>query len=116
MRLVENQEFPSEVSDDFLIQQIANEKDRDDPYEGDVPEAIARYPRWTLTHLPIATVSHAEQDYDPDVAADYARMDRHTAPPIIYDNVRGELWDGYHRLHAAILRGDTDILAYVPKP
>jgi hypothetical protein len=102
MRLVESEEFPSEISDVWLTSMAVNQ-DRDDLADGPVPKYIARYPRWVLTRLPIASVKHPVWDHDPDLAdgclqpvkavkeftthtimAHYASLKSHTAPPIIY--------------------------------
>jgi hypothetical protein len=47
---------------------------------------------------------------DPEVAADYAKLNT-KAPPILI--VGNELHDGNHRVEAALARGETHITAYV---
>lgn len=105
-------DYPVEVDADWILQFVADMNDREDPYEGDVPEYIQQFARYRLTNLPIAAVEH-DESHDPDLASYYASQATHTAPPIIYDGQAREIIDGFHRAKAAILRGDKTILAYV---
>ena len=52
-------------------------------------------------------------EFDEDVASEYASMDASTSPPILL-NSDGHPLDGQHRVRAAVLRGDENILAWVP--
>lgn len=105
-------DYPPKVSSDWIIHYLAEMNDRDDPYEGELPEYIQRYSRYRLTSLPLADVEH-DESHDPDLAAYYSSQPAQTAPPIIYDGKNQRIIDGFHRVKAAILRGDSHILAYV---
>ena len=110
---VQNPNYPQVASSDWVICYVADLNDRDDPYEGPVPEHIAEFDEYKLVALPVSETNALEQNHDPSLASEYASLAAETAPPIVFDAVQGEIIDGFHRVHAALLRGDTTIMAYV---
>jgi 2'-5' RNA ligase/GNAT superfamily N-acetyltransferase len=111
------------VSGEDVVSYVAklNEWDRDTAYQVVGLDAGGEY---VLKDFPLSKLS-AGDDYDPDQAEQYARMEG-SFPPIVlglasrahrdkpimvnYYVIR----DGNHRVAAAKLRGDTKIKAYVP--
>jgi hypothetical protein len=100
------------VSADFVVNYVADLNDREDAYEGEVPHNIQRFRSYQLQQLPIDQIDLDGYGYDPDLAKDYAAMDTQP-PPIVYDPIDRMIIDGYHRVHAALLRGAKTIPAYV---
>lgn len=114
MRIYEIEDaYPVNVSSDWIVNYVADLNDRDDPYEGDVPEHILEFDRYKLEHLPINKTDVLQHEYDADLASDYASMPVESMPPIVFDPITEEIIDGFHRVRAAMSRGELTILAYV---
>lgn len=100
------------VSADNVIEYVADLNDRDDPYEGEVPERIAQYAEYELRPFPTDELDLESWGYSPSLAAEYATMDPSTMPPIVVEP-DGDIIDGFHRAHAALINGHRTIMAYV---
>ncbi len=87
-----------------------NDYDWDD---GDIYDRIWQFYRYELKSVPISSLPQDEWDCDEDQAEEYSQLPADTSPPIIYDPINDSIIDGTHRLHAAKMRGDRHILAYV---
>ena len=84
---------------------------------------VMRWPAWTLRRISIMSLKPEDLAEARRLAA--AEGDRETCeryagtpgdfPPVVADP-RGHLIDGYHRVGAAMLRGDESVMAYVPAP
>jgi hypothetical protein len=111
IRMDEN--YPIKVTADWVIRYVAEMNDREDPYEGEVPEHISEFTSYVLREVPIDEINVGDFSYDPKLAAEYANGSRDTAPPIVYDVMNHLVIDGFHRVHAARLRGDQYISAYI---
>jgi hypothetical protein len=108
---------PGEVVDaDDVVSMIAEQNDRDDPWEGPVPAHVLRYSRYRCAVVPVAGCDLEGYGYDRELAEEYSRTPAHLFPPIVLDPADGTVVDGYHRAHAALLRGETGILALVGIP
>jgi hypothetical protein len=101
----------SHVSSDFVVHYVADMNDREDPYEGEVPERIAEYDEYELCAFPIADLCLDGYQYDSSLAGEYAAMNVQTMPPIVVEP-NGQIIDGFHRAQAAVQRGDDSIAAY----
>jgi len=111
-----NRKYPPEVSSDWVIDFVADMSDREDPCEGPVPEHILEFGMYRLERLLLSQTDVRQHGYDHDLAADYAAMPTVTAPPIVFDPVDRQIIDGFHRVNAAIIRGEDWVLAYVGVP
>ena len=100
------------VSADDICEYVADMNDRDDPYEGPVPNAILRFRKYMLVQLPLSKIDLHGFDYDPDLAQQYAELVTE-APPVVYDSISKTLIDGFHRAQAALITGAATIAAYV---
>lgn len=108
---------PGTVLDaDDVVAMIAEQNDRDDPWEGPVPMHVLRYSRYRCAFVPIADCDLEGNSYDPELAVEYSRTPADRFPPIVFDPMDGEIVDGYHRIHAALIRGETVILSLVGMP
>ena len=96
-----------------VVAMIAEQNERDDPWEGPVPGHVLRYSRYRCDHVLIATCDLDGHGYDPALASDYARTPANRFPPIVMDPADGMIIEGYHRTHAALLRGEETIFALV---
>ena len=105
--------YPVNVSSDWVVNYVADLNDRDDPYDGEVPDHILEFDRYKLIHLLISKTDVLHHEYDIDLASNYASMPVESSPPIVFDPIAGEIIDGFHRVRAAIIRGEPTILAYV---
>ena len=101
---------------DEVVAMIAEQNDREDPWEGPVPAHVLRYARYRCAHVPIASCDLDGHGYDPDLAADYSRTRADRFPPVVIDPADGCVVDGYHRIHAAVLRSETAVLALIGMP
>jgi len=73
-------------------------------------EAILEYPQWVLVKARIQDLKAGS--HHPPVATEYSKR-KTNLPPIVV-NDEGFILDGVHRYHAAKLRKQKMILAYVP--
>ena len=110
IQIVENN---AEIVDaDYVIHYIAELNDRDDPYEGDVPERIASFHSFIREPFPVKDLQLEGYQYDPSLAREYANYEISTMPPIVVEP-DGEIIDGYHRAQAAVINGVVAIDAWV---
>ena len=108
---------PGAVLDaDDVVAMIGEQNDRDDPWEGPVPMHVLRYSRYRCAFVPIADCDLEGNGYDPELAVEYSRTRADRFPPNVFDPADGEIVDGYHRTHAAQIRGETIILSLVGMP
>lgn len=106
-------DYPPFVSDDWVIRYVAELNDRDDPYEGPVPAHISQFPVYHLVAVGLDETDVFQYGHDTWLAQEYSLLPATSAPPIIFDKLNGEVIDGFHRVHAALLRGDVTVMAYV---
>jgi hypothetical protein len=92
---------------------VADQNDRDDPWDGPVPHRIRRYRLYRRADLAIADVDLADHGYDRGLAREYAATPADRFPPVVHDPLARTLVDGFHRTHAAVLRGEATIPALV---
>ena len=100
------------VSSDYVLHYVADQNDRDDPYEGDVPERINQFAGFKRMAFPIKKLKLHGYQFSPDLAKEYSTMSANTSPPIVVEP-NGEIIDGYHRAQAAVMRKDQTIDAFV---
>ena len=100
------------VSSDYVVHYVADQNDRDDPYEGDVPERINQFSGFKRMAFPIKKLKLRGYRFSPDLAKEYSTMSATTSPPIVVEP-NGEIIDGYHRAQAAVMRKDQTIDAFV---
>ena len=100
------------VSSDYVVHYVADQNDRDDPYEGDVPERINQFSGFKRMAFPIKKLKLHGYRFSPDLAKEYSTMSATTSPPIVVEP-NGEIIDGYHRAQAAVMRKDQTIDAFV---
>jgi hypothetical protein len=98
---------------DDVVLMIADLADRDDPFEGPVPHHVLRFARYAEQAVRIGEIDLDGHGYDPALAAEYAAVPAARFPRVVYDPVARTLIDGYHRAHAARLRGDDEVPALV---
>ncbi len=115
MRIYEiaTNQYPNNVSSDWIVNYVADLNDREDPYEGEVPEHILEFTHYRLEKLPISKTNVLHHNFDPTLASEYSKMSSDTSPPIVFDPINKEIIDGFHRVRAAMIRGDKTIIAYV---
>jgi len=101
------------VDADAVVMMIADQNDREDPWEGPVPNHVLRFKRYRCALLPVADIELDGHGHDPDLAAAYSRTASCEFPPVVHDPVDRELIDGYHRVHACLLRGERTVLALI---
>jgi len=101
---------------DDVVAMIAEQNDRDDPWEGPVPIHVLRYSRYRCAFVPIADCDLEGHGHDRQLAVEYSRTPADNFPPIVFDPADGDIVDGYHRTHAALIRSETVILALVGMP
>lgn len=104
----------------YLLSLNPDSEALDDPNEL-VPTRVDRFTRFERRHVPLDwfDASQWEAGVSPNLTHTYAQESGHSAPPIVVDGIDRAVIDGFHRLQAARLRGDTHILAYVgtePRP
>lgn len=104
------------LSADEVVAMIADQNDRDDPWEGPVPAHVLRYGSYLCASFPIAGCDLYGHGYDPGLAEEYSHTSADRFPPVVIDPEDGSVIDGYHRIHAAMLRGETDVLSLVGIP
>lgn len=114
INIVESQvEWPNKITaDDAVDDAIGLHHTPDDFEDGDIAQRIYAFKSYTLTRIPLGQIDNDEYYYDEEDVAMFAARET-PFPPILYDPVKKSIIDGTHRVNAAILRGDTHILAYV---
>ena len=100
-----------EINAHEVVAFVAETNDREDPYEGPVPNRILRYGRYRLMDLPVSAPDMSEWAYDVDLVHEYAKTPGERFPPVVFDPIAGTLIDGCHRTRAAIARGDATLPA-----
>jgi hypothetical protein len=113
MKIDELTKYPSKVNSDYIINYIANFSDREDPYAGELPDYIRQFDTWVLKDIPLSNLTVPDNQYSVPLAKEYSEMNSISSPPIVYDLSNNVILDGYHRVVAAKMRGDTNIKAYV---
>lgn len=81
--------------------------------ESNIPERILLVDNYVLKKIALESIEEADVEIDEDAVEKYAKLPSDTAPPIVWNGE--EIVDGNHRYLASILRGDKEILAYVPR-
>lgn len=108
---------PGDMLDvDDVVTMIAEQNDRDDPWEGPVPAHVLRYSRYRCAHVTIAECDLEGHAHDPGLAEEYARTPADRFPPVVIDPADGFIVDGYHRTHAALLRREKTVLGLIGMP
>jgi preprotein translocase subunit YajC len=84
---------------------------------------VKPYPQWTLKRIDISSlkpqdIAECRKLTSPDYPKELAMCEQYANrkgefPPVVADS-NGHLIDGYHRIGAAMLRGEASIQAYVP--
>lgn len=105
--------FEPVASASWVAHYIADLNDRDDPFDGEVPDHVMRFDHFRLETIELSSTDMLDHQYDPGLAAEYAAMSADTAPPVVFDPVAGCLIDGFHRTRAAWLRGESTVVGYV---
>lgn len=111
----------AETEDAEAIRAYLDEINGHDPDEGTVPHRVMRFLRYRRCWWPLESLcpQDLQEPVSAAVVARYAAQPAFGAPPIVVDGADRSIVDGFHRYHAAKVRGDTHVLAYVgeqPRP
>lgn len=98
---------------DHVICYVAEQNDREDPYEGELPERMLELDSFVLKEVNICDLDIEGYGFSQSLADEYALMPSISSPPIVIDSDCTSILDGYHRVHAALIRGDKRVMAYV---
>jgi hypothetical protein len=79
--------------------------------EGDIGERIEQFNSYVLQYVNLSNIDVDEWDCNDDRVAQFAKMTPQKQPPIVLDG--STIIDGTHRCHAALVRGENAILAFV---
>ena len=96
-----------------LVEGLNGHDGDEDWWDGPLPRWLSRFGTYSLVQMPLDDLDLDEHAYDPGLAAEYAAMDPHTMPPLVYDPVSRSIVDGNHRVQGARLQGDTAVAVYV---
>lgn len=114
-----NYQWPSTISGldlAHLIQSQDIHHTPEDFLDGDLDANICSFGSYRLKIIPLDQIKHDLFTTFDALFHHYAEQSSETAPPIIYDPIHKIAIDGNHRCKAALLRGETEILAYVGDP
>lgn len=98
---------------DHVIYYVAEQNDREDPYEGELTERMMELDNFVLKEVNVCDLDVEGYGFSQSLADDYALLPSISSPPIVIDSDGTSILDGYHRVHAAIIRIDKTIMAYV---
>lgn len=104
--------WPSHKSDAEVYKFVASLHDPRDLAEGDLSDRIYNNEIYRLEYVALSTINATEWSLCEELAREYASK-AGDFPPIVFDQEKHSIIDGTHRVNAALLRGDTYILAYV---
>lgn len=111
--------FPPHVSDEFIVEYVGKLSMTEDLEEGSLPKNLRRHELYELRQVRLEDICFRGEGIYESLVKEYIQQPGDTAPPIVVDGVMLTPWDGFHRLNAALARGEETIWAYVgirPRP
>lgn len=105
--------WPERIETGDLLSEVEGlHHNPDDFEEGDLIDRLWVYDHYQLCAMNLVDLDGEEWNWDEDTVREYADLDS-PFPPIVFDPTNQSIIDGTHRVNAAILRGETQIWAYV---